>query len=94
MFRKLDDDRTLHSQIHLYNCGAWSKSSTISKLVIPARGADIQKSMLNYLKKQKQQSAPIDGLSQCVRDCKMEEQRAKYNQKETNLDTSYENMYL
>lgn len=54
MFKRISNDRTLVSQVHLYNGYGWVANQKVNMMIVPKRGNDIQASMLSYLNLVKQ----------------------------------------
>lgn len=78
MFRKIDQNRTLLCQVQLYNAGGWTiASKSMSKMIVPAQGADMQKNLVNFLQKQEKQTNTVrsDMIAKCLTSCQMETQR-------------------
>lgn len=79
IFCKLDEERTLHVQVHMYNAYGWAQSQSMNKIIVPKRGKDIQKSMLDYLQREKRASTKLhkdDSLAKCLADCNIAKVRA------------------
>lgn len=81
IFNRLDDQRTLFQQIHLFNPMGWASSRKLQKLILMKRGIELQQTLLDTLKKGMELSRSEDVINKTLQTCKIDEQRKAYQVK-------------
>eukprot|EP01080_Neovahlkampfia_damariscottae_P003233 gene3233-5677_t len=51
LYTKLDDKRTMYTQIHIGDFGGWTHESKMAKIALKRRGTDLRKNLIEHIKK-------------------------------------------
>lgn len=89
-FKRLDDERTLFTEVHLFNLGGWATSRTMQKFIVMDRAKELLHRSIEVMKLSKQgKMVPKadDPLYQCLLDCDIANRRLPQFTKST-IDAS------
>lgn len=89
-FKRLDDERTLFTEVHLFMLGGWATSRTMQKFIVMERAKELLYRSIDVMKKAAQGKMvpkPDDPLYQCLLDCDIANRRLPKFSK-TTIDAS------